>query len=121
MIGYVLLAGGILMIVIPIFFIAAVLTGKNKPPQVFNVEAPEINLPSQQSIDLPDNLKRAGVTLNAPVQGNSKMKLIPDAVFNDTLNIGLYYLLMTFIASSGSKIAGIGVKLIKDIKVQVKG
>ncbi|MDO8487326.1 MAG: hypothetical protein Q7S45_03470 [Candidatus Curtissbacteria bacterium] len=39
-IGYVLLAAGVLMIILLIFLISNVLTRKSKPSQVFNVEAP---------------------------------------------------------------------------------
>lgn len=115
-IGYVLLAAGILMIVIPIFLIANVLTGKSKPVQVFNVEAPTFEIP----LDTPKDAKTS-TGLNITQSGSQKAKIIPDEVFNSSLNIGMYYLLMVFIGSSGSKIAGIGIKLIKDIKVQVKG
>lgn len=118
-IGYWLLAAGILMIVVPIFLIANVLTGKNKPPQVFNVEAPTFDLPlSGQQLELPKDVKLPQGFVSQG--GSQKTKIIPDEVFNSSLNIGVYYLLMVFIASSGSKIAGIGVKLIKDIKIQVK-
>ncbi len=119
-IGYVLLAVGILMIVIPIFLIANVLTGKSKPPQVFNVEAPTFDLPlSGQQLEMPKDIKLPQGFVSQ--SGSQKMKIIPDEVFNSSLNIGMYYLLMVFIGSSGSKIAGIGIKLIKEIKVQVKG
>ncbi|GEM_PF-1282267 len=119
-IGYLLLAAGILMIVTPIFLISNVLTGKSKPPQVFNVEAPTFDLPlSGQQLEVPKDVKiPAGLAMTQ--SGSVKTKIIPDEVFNSSLNIGVYYLLMVFIASSGSKIAGIGVKMIKDIKVQVK-
>lgn len=109
------------MIIVPIFLIAGVLTGKSKPPQVFNVEAPTFDLPlSGQQLELPKNVT-IPQGLNMTQSGSQKIKIIPDEVFNSSLNIGVYYLLMVFIASSGSKIAGIGIKLIKDIKVQVKG
>ncbi len=120
-IGYILLAGGVLMIIVPIFLVAGVLTGKSKPPQVFNFEAPSFDIPlSQQQLQIPDSAK-VPAGLNLTQSGSQKAKIIPDDVFNASLNISVYYLLMLFIGSSGSKIAGIGVRLIKDIKVQVKG
>lgn len=104
------------MIVIPVFLIANVLTGKSKPPQVFNTEAPSFEIP----LDIPKDAKTS-TGLNISQSGSQKAKIISDEVFNATLNISVYYLLMFFITSAGSKIAGIGIKLIKDIKVQVKG
>ena len=102
LIGYVLLSLGLLMIFAALFMIYQILTGKSKPPKVFDVVAPSIKLPTESS------------------NVGSEFKIIPDEVFNGVLNIGMYYLLMMFLASSGAKIAGIGVKMIKDIKVQIK-
>lgn len=115
-IGYTLLAVGVLAIIIPIFLISVVLTGKSKPPQVFNVEAPIFEIPLS-----PDQMETPGGTktpsgLNMIQSGSQKTKIIPDEVFNASLNISVYYLLMIFITSAGSKLAGIGVKLIRDIK-----
>lgn len=108
------------MIIIPIFLISNVLTGKSKPAQVFNVEAPTFDLPlPEQQLEVPKDTKLPQGFVSQ--SGSQRMKIIPDEVFNSFLNIGVYYLLMVFIASSGSKIAGIGIKLVKDIKVQVKG
>jgi hypothetical protein len=35
-------------------------------------------------------------------------------------NMGLWFMLMTFVASAGGRIGGLGVKLARDIKVEVK-
>lgn len=119
--GYVLLACGVLMIFAALFLIWGVLSGRTKAPVVFNIEAPAIDVPgSQSTLELPESLKQAGVTLNQPAASGQKMKIIPDSLYNDSLNIGVYYLLMMFLASSGAKIAGIGTNLLKDFKVKVK-
>ncbi len=120
--GYVLLIAGILIILAATFMIYGVLTGTTKPPKVFNVEAPTFKLPSvNTNVELPPGVTLPeGVKLNQANQSSSDIKLIPDEVFNGTLNIGLYYLAMMFLSSTGLKMADIGVKLIKDIKVQIK-
>lgn len=124
LIGYVLLAVGILIIFAATYMILQVLTGKSKPSKVFNAEAPSFQLPSQPapSLEMPDSASlAAGLRVNQePGQSAPSVKLIPDEVFNGTLNIGLYYIAMMFLSASGAKVAGIGVKMIKDIKVQIK-
>ncbi len=35
-------------------------------------------------------------------------------------NMGFWFMLMTFVASAGGRIGGLGVKLIREIKVEVK-
>lgn len=117
-IGYVLLAVGLSMIVISVFMIVNILTGRSKPPQVLNVEAPSIQLPSAGSIELPEQLRAQGFSLGQTGKEQSSQKIIPDEVFSFYINAGVFYLLMMFIASAGSKIATIGVHLIKDIKVK---
>lgn len=124
LIGYVLLVIGILIIAAATYMVLEILTGKSKPPKVFNVEALSFQLPSQPvpTLEIPDGASfAAGLRINQePGQNAPSVKLIPEEVFNGTLNIGLYYLAMMFLSASGAKIAGIGVKMIKDIKVQIK-
>jgi len=100
--GLILLFAGIIMISISILLIFRVLTGVQKPPQVLNIEAP--TLPT--SHQFPE-----GVTIELP-----ETKIIPDELYNGVVNIGLFYLLMMFIASSGAKFADIGIKLMKKIR-----
>ncbi|MEX2028659.1 MAG: hypothetical protein WD988_04145 [Candidatus Curtissbacteria bacterium] len=117
-IGYGLLTGGVLAIIVPVFLISSVLTGKSKPPQVFDVEAPTFEIPlSADQLEIPGGSKTSS-GLSMTQSGSQKAKIIPDEVFNTTLNISLYYLLMLFITSAGSKIAGIGTKLVRDIKIK---
>ncbi|HEY6586105.1 MAG TPA: hypothetical protein VIY97_02955, partial [Candidatus Methanoperedens sp.] len=35
-------------------------------------------------------------------------------------NMGLWFMLMTFVASAGGRIGGLGVKLVREIKIEVK-
>lgn len=118
-VGYTLLGIGLLMIVTSVFMVIGVLSGYSKPPQVLNVEAPSIQLPNAAStVEIPQQLKAQGFSLaqnNAP----ASQKIISDELFNFYVNVGLFYLLMMFIASSGSKIATIGTHLIQEIKLKV--
>lgn len=118
-IGYVLLGVGLLMIVIPVFLMIGVLTGRSKPPQVLDAEAPSLQLPNLgDSIDLPQQLKAQGISINQQSPQATGQKIIPDEVFNFYVNAGIFYLLMLFIASAGSKVATIGVRLVKDVNVK---
>ena len=114
--GLVLLLVGILLIVVSIFFAFRILTGVQKPPQVFNIEAPVITLPTSNltpklsgGTQLPE-----GISFSQENTQPVKTKIIPDELYNGVVNIGLFYLLMMFIASSGAKFADIGIKLIKN-------
>jgi len=119
-IGYVLLAVGLLMIVASVFLIISVLTGRSRPPQVLEVEAPSIQLPNLgSSIEIPEQLKEQGFSLGQSGAQGANQKIIPDEVFNFYINAGVFYLLMMFIASAGSKIATIGTHLVKEVKIKV--
>lgn len=118
--GYSLLALGLLVIAVATVLALRVLTGGTQPPKVFEFEAPTINLPQlaggiTEGIDLPEGFGASGQQ-SAP----SSVKLLPDDVFNKLLNMVVFYLAMMFLASSGAKVAEVGIKLVKDIKVQIK-
>lgn len=117
--GWILLALGLIIIIAGTFSLYQVFTGGSKPPTVFNTKSPSIKLPSALSgVDL--SALPAGVSSLAQNNSSGEMKILEDDVFNRYLNSGFYYLAMLFVTSSGTKIAGIGVNLIKDIKVQIK-
>lgn len=118
--GYILLLVGLGMIIVSTFLAFSSLAGKSGPPKIFDVEAPTINLPGQ-GLTLPEGIQLPeGVTLPANSSASSGLKILPDEVFSRLLNSSIFFLAMTFVASSGAKISGIGVQLIKEIKVQVK-
>jgi len=122
--GYVLLVAGIFLILLSLFFASRLLTGKSKPAAVFNVQAPTINLPTGNlNVKLPEGTTLPpGVSLSPENTDSTQsgFKVIPDSVLNDSLNIGLSYLLFMFIASTGVKLATIGTGLVKDIKVTAR-
>lgn len=124
--GYILLAVGILIIALSTLYAVSVLTGNIKPVKVFELKAPEIPIPSVgQNLDT-TALQNSGVPSQVldslkPKQGaQSGVKIIPDEAFSDLVNMFIAYILVMILASSGSKFATIGVQLIKEIKVQAK-
>lgn len=126
-IGYFLLIIGLIIIVSSTFYAVFILTGKTKPAKVFNVKAPEIPIPSaSQTLDL-SSLENSGIpsqildSLKPAKQTQpTAIKIIPDEVFSDLINMFVAYILVMILASTGSKFASIGIQLIKEIKVQVK-
>lgn len=120
-VGWILLSFGLLLILLSLVFIFLVFTGRTKPPEVMNVAAPSLELSSLTgSIELPPQLRAQGFSISQNDQKPAGQKIIPDDVFNFYINSGIFYLLMMFVASTGSKVAGIGVSLIKEIKVKVR-
>ena len=119
--GYVLLLGGLIIIVVSTYSGYRVLTGKSDPVRIFDVEAPTINLGGQGNLELPEGFQLPeGFSLPQSSSAGTSIKIFPDEVFNRLLNSGFYFLAMSFVASSGAKIASIGVQLVKEIKVNVR-
>lgn len=117
--GYLLLFAGLFMIFLSLFLVFRVLTGDFRPPQVSNYRlAPiELSLPTQ-TLQFPEGTQLPEGS--PPPTGLSTTKIqLPDNLVNDFVGISFYYLLMLFLASAGTKISGIGIKMIKDIKIKV--
>ncbi len=107
-----------------------VFTGKQEPPKVFSLLAPTLDLsaltPKSSSIKLPEgvSLPEGGslpseISLSGDSLGQMpKFEIIPAKAFNQIINMSVYLLLMGFISSLGSKVAFIGVRMIKDIVVK---
>lgn len=119
LIGYLLLFIGLFMIFLSLFLVFNALSGSFKPMKVTNYKLPplELSVPTS-SFQLPEGAQ-VPEGFQMPTSTASTKMQIPDEIINDLIGITFYYLLMMFLASSGSKIAGIGVKMIKDIKVKV--
>lgn len=107
-IGYCLLIAGMVIILASTFSLYRVFTGQQKPPSVFSFEVPGISLPASPT------------TQSQLPAETAEIKILPDELINSLMNMSVYFLLMMFISSSGAKIASIGVKMIKDVKVIVK-
>lgn len=121
LIGYLMLIIGLLIIILTVIWAIYTLTGKIKPPQVFNVEAPSITLPtSNLSVDTSSLPAEIAGTIKQNQAKAAPFKILPDNVFSNMLNLGIFYLLAMFIASTGTKIASLGIQLIRDIKVDFK-
>lgn len=102
-VGYALLAAGLVLILWAVYSMYSVYTGATPPPSV--VEMNSVTISSPNSTGAP------------PVQA----ELISGKESSKLINMGIWFALMTFIASAGGRIGGLGTKLIREIKVEVKG
>lgn len=99
-IGYVLLAVGLLLIILPLWQTYNIFTGKSTPAQVF-----------MKPIALTVNDKVSALDVQGQIQ-NALIKIIPIGFIDNTLNLTSWLLLMWILIYGGGKIAEIGVKLL---------
>ena len=115
--GYLLIALGILIILFSTISVFDVFTRKAKPVQLFNFKGIKFDmsqmliasLPPETAALLPQNRNEA-----------KGVEIIPAQLINDTSNVFAHLLLMSFIAGIGSKLANIGVLLVRPIVVKLK-
>ena len=101
-VGYALLIAGLILIIWAVYSMYNVYTGAAPPPSVIEMKGVSISLPTG--------------TGTPPVQA----ELISGRDSSKLVNMGFWFALMTFVASAGGRIGGLGVKLIREIKVEVK-
>lgn len=108
-IGYLLLGIGITVMITALIFVMLMFTGVTKPYMLLNIPSPSLNtanlLPSMPGI---------------PKAAGEKIEIIPTQEFNTILNLSIQFILMTFIMSFGFKLADLGVKLLRPIKIEAK-
>lgn len=107
--GYSLLGVGIVIMVAVLLFVIFLFTGVVKPYKMIDIVAPSFNtanlIPSVPGLPKPTG---------------EKIEVIPTATLNHMANLGIQFFLMTFIMSFGFKIADLGVKLLRPIKIEAK-
>ena len=106
--GYVLLFAGLIIVVFAGFSVYSVFTKNSKPVDLFDF--PPVSISADALI--------SGAGLK---QGEApQMELLPSKILNDTSNLLAHLFLMGFIAGIGSRIASIGVSLLRPIVVKLK-
>ena len=114
--GYSLIALGLVIIFLSLISTWSVFSGKGQAPQIFDFKGIGLDLTQLVGGDLPPEqtqLLRKSV-------GENKTELISGDVLSKPLNLAAYLLFMGFVASVGTKIAGIGTQLLRPIKVDLK-
>lgn len=97
-IGNVLLGVGLILIIISFYSMYDVFMGTAKPPLVLKMESIAISPPSVSGAETPP----------------TKIEVVSGSELSKIINIALWYVFMFFVLSAGTKIAGLGVKLIKE-------
>lgn len=108
-VGYSLLAGGIIVMIIAFVTVVLLFTGVISPVKLFTIPSPSFNT---------SNLIPSVPGLPAPK--GEKIEILPTETFSTVLNLGVQFILMTFVMSFGFKLADLGVKLIRPIKIEAK-
>jgi hypothetical protein len=100
--GYVMLAIGLMCMAYAVFSMKDVYTDLTSPPELFKMQS---------------------LTLMTIPPGSSEpveMKIPLEPEVRKMANMFLYYLLMVFMLIAGSKVASLGIQLVKEINVKVK-
>lgn len=115
-VGYLLLAVGILVIIISAISVILVFTGRTEPVQIFNFEGIGLNASDLVGGDLPAEQAAA---IRQMTEGQ-QMELISPDIINDTSNLFAHLFLMGFISTVGFKLASLGTMMVRPIVVKVQ-
>lgn len=110
-----MVAVGILFILISALSVYLVFTKRAKPVELFSFAGISVDYSQMIVNSLGDAV--------APSQGGTTMpktELISPVMVNDTSNLFAHLMLMGFLASIGSKIAAIGVMMVRPVVVKLK-
>lgn len=123
-VGYALVALGVLVMLMSCIQVYRVFTRQTEPMQYFNFPGISIDLAKltpqvdTSSLDaLRQQLNLGGSTANT--QTTSHMaEILPAEVLNGPANLGVFLLFMGFLLSFGSKLADLGIKLVRPVYVK---
>ena len=101
-IGYGLLTFGLIFILFSVYSMYSVYTGAEAAPSVIQMNSVKLSLPT------------------GPGSPPMETELMSGKDSSTMTNMGLWFMLMSFVASAGGRIGGMGIKLVRDIKVEVK-
>jgi len=109
--GYILIAVGVMAILYSSLSVYDVFTKQAKPATLFSFSGIKMDPAQFLGNNLPP-----GVTLPK----GAAIEIMTPEMINDTSNIFAHVVLMGFIAGSGLKIATIGTQLVREIVVKLK-
>lgn len=113
-IGYSLLALGIILILAPAYSVFSIFTRASNPIQFFRTAGISLDLGQIVSASLP-----AGYQTGKNI--STTQEIIPASLINDSANLFTHVFLMGFIASIGYKLASLGIQLLRPIQVKLNG
>lgn len=109
-IGYVLLAAGILLIILTLYHSYNIFTGISQPPLLFKIEEPVSAVKSQ--------LESGGISqeLQEQIKGGVVKQvgqIIPIEAISKALNLFIWSTFAWLLVFAGAQVAGIGIKMVK--------
>jgi len=112
-IGYILLAVGILAMLIPAINVFQVFTGGAKPIEIFHFPGVSMDLSSMITANIPNNPALKQIP-------SMKTEILPADMINQSANLFAHVFLMGFIINLGYRLASLGIQLLRPIKVVQK-
>jgi len=108
--GWVLLLAGVVIIGWTLYFSYNIFTGKTAVPEIFIIEAKEVQVPTKGKIPTsPTEIQeQIGKMLGEQLTG-----ILPTDVLPKMLNLGVWAMLAGLLIFGGSQISNLGIKLIK--------
>jgi hypothetical protein len=103
-IGLFLLCAGMIIIVIAVYQAYTVFNGSSVPPSISKI---------QEIVIAGSNVQNSGIVIGP-------MKFMINKEINTVIDTCLWAMFMMFLVVAGGKIAGIGVQMVRDIKIEVK-
>lgn len=114
-IGYILLASGVMVIIFSVISVWSVFTKQSRPVQLFTLKGVSLDVSQMMSSSLPPEFANF-------MQGNQPVtqEIVSAEMLNETSNLFAHLLFMGFLASAGAKLATIGTQLVRPINVKLK-
>ena len=106
--GYLLIVVGIVLIIFSAFSVYSVFSSKVKPAELFQFKGVSVPLSALVGGEIPNS------------KALPEIEILPAEVLNSTSNTLAHLLLMGFLSSIGSKIAFLGVNLVRPIVIKLK-
>jgi hypothetical protein len=125
-IGYVLLAAGIVMIMLSVNGMYQVFTDIKDPPAVITLSDIKFSIPGLPEVgaEVPGEAELAeevDPAIEIPSETKEEILLMAGDQMSKLTNMMLWYLFMFFVASAGARLGSLGVQSLREIKVEVKG
>jgi hypothetical protein len=111
--GYGLIAVGIILILAAAFSVFAVFTGSTQPVNLFKFSGISLDLGSSLLGGLPAEMTKGIKVSSSPTE------ILPAEMINTSANIFAHLMFMGFIAGIGQKLASIGTQLVRPIVVKL--
>lgn len=115
-IGYILIAVGLITIALAVNSVYKVFTGKDQPSNIMDLPAITLDMSSLIGGDI-SPAQRETINKQNP---NLKTELFPAKSLNTPLNLVYHLIFMGFIVTVGFKVASIGTQLARPIKVNLR-